>query len=335
MPYPPPYRFRRDRDPPQVRSSRPTSRKRTRDRQPNRRARSTKDTLSSLSDPLALEYVESPRLDRRAAIPRNDPPILRIQPECPLDRARPGTADLFPSADQTGYKRRSKRWFDRRRGSSDGGHDEDLADVPDGPTATQYAISSAIGRESGPAALSRDESWLAAKRRNDIDASAVALGTKRDPASVRRERRFGFICRITRQPHSLAGRELLPPDVQIACSRAVRCVRDQLAVRRKRRIGRQARIRRQPREAWRWSRRRRACEPPRQSRCGRKQDQTDDRRGDMPTRCARRHWSRRWRRRVPHQTQLKREIARRLIAVLRAPSRGNAGRSARPAATPP
>ena len=176
------------------------------------------ETLSSPADPLAPQDIErrpSPLPDRHSS----ERPTNPAHPSGMSFGSRaPMNSNLFPSGRPDGIQRRSKRWFDWRWRPSDGGDDENFADVPDGADATQYAIRVAIGRESRAAAMSCDESWLTAKDRNDIDAAAVALGSKRDPASVRRKCWFGFICGIIRQPHRLTRRKLLPPDVQIACS---------------------------------------------------------------------------------------------------------------------
>ena len=66
-----------------------------------------------------------------------------------------------------------------------------------------------------------DESRLPTQCGHSPDATAVALGTKRDSAPIRRESGFGFIGYITRQLYRFPGRDLLQPDIEIAGAGAI------------------------------------------------------------------------------------------------------------------
>ena len=133
------------------------------------------------------------------------------------------------------------------------------------PLPVTYTIREPSGEKRGWRPSPRDQSHLAPQRGHDIEATAVALGSKHNPGTVRRKRRFVFVSGIGGQTQRRAAVDLLHPQVDVRrCQHDRTCRPTSFPSGDSARIRRQSGVRRQAqdRRAGRCFSRHHAIDPP-------------------------------------------------------------------------
>ena len=87
-----------------------------------------------------------------------------------------------------------------------------------------------VRREARPGSLRHDSPLSPAQRGDNIETTAVSVGSKHNPAAVRREGRFNVVGAIASQRHWFAVRQMSHPDIEIAFARPIGCIREKFAV---------------------------------------------------------------------------------------------------------